>query len=366
MKDTPFKKFHKEHGARFVDFAGWNMPVQYQSIVEEHRHVRSKCGLFDITHMGRINIGGPEHVQFTDYVTTNKRQGLRSGRIRYNLVCNEAGNILDDVLVYASKETTLVVCNASNRDKIWTWFNDKARGFDIELHDNTDTTAMVALQGPDSSKVLKSLVHFDLEELKYYNFVQGFLGNGPVPVTISRTGYTGEDGFELIFYQETAEYVFEQLINSGQEFDLKLIGLGARDSLRLEAGMPLYGHEISDKINPFEANLGWAVNFYKNFIGKKNLKKIEERGCNRTLVGLLVEGKRIAREGTQILYGDKPIGVVASGTKSPTFNRVIATALIPVKIKEQTDEVQIELKSGKLVTATIVPLPFYKREKICV
>jgi len=288
------------------------------------------------------------------------------------LVCNKDGNVIDDVLVYSGTESadpfgfhkqssTLIVCNASNRKRIWKWFNDQARGFDVELRDTTFQTAMLALQGPDSEKVLQPLVNFDLSNLKYYNFSVEAVGGALVMV--SRTGYTGEDGFELIVTIDEARKVFDAVWESGQEHDLRLIGLGARDSLRLEAGMPLYGHEIGDTINPIEAGLDWAVDFSKKFIGKKKLQKAKKKGCDRTLVGLVVEGKRIAREGFRIWYNGEHIGEIASGTKSPTLDQIIATALIPTKVREEATEVQIELKEDNLVTATIVSLPFYKREK---
>lgn len=384
MRETPFARLHEAHGARMVDFAGWNMPVQYTSIVEEHLNVRSACGLFDVSHMGRIMITGPQHIAFTDKVATNARAGMRKKQVRYNLICNNEGTILDDVLITASAGDesasasaaemdanpvsaltvggTMIVCNAGNHPKIAAWLKEQCAGFDVRIDDITESYAMLALQGPNSQDILQPLSDVDLAKIKYYRSAVGTVC-GIADVIVSRTGYTGEDGFELIFPASEGDKVFNALLDAGKDKGLKPTGLGARDTLRLEAGMPLYGHEIDDTVNPLEAGLNWAVKLDKDFNGKSVLAQVAAEGPARKLVGLIVDSKRIARQHMKVLYQGAPVGEIASGTKSPTLDKVIATALIPSSVARSTESVEIEFKPGKTESAQIVELPFYKRAK---
>ncbi len=383
MRETPFIALHKQHKGQLVDFAGWNMPVYYTSIFEEHLNVRKNAGLFDISHMRRIVVTGTDQIAFIDHLATNKREGMKPGQIRYNLLCNEQGHILDDILISAGlgreeanenyQETnafsalaqngSMIVCNAGNHEKVASWLEHHSSAYDVSIFDLSEEYAMLALQGPHAQEILSPLTDIDLTQLAYYYFELGNLLGVP-NVLISRTGYTGEDGFELIFPAGEAEGIFNGLLLEGKNLGLGLAGLGARDTLRLEAGMPLYGHEIDEATNPYEAKLGWAVKLKKNFIGRTQLKNIKEEGPKRLVTGLLLDTKRIARQGQNIFFENNPVGTVASGTKSPTLDKVIATSLLPAEIVKAGQSVEVEIRKGKeRVQAKLVDLPFYKRDK---
>jgi aminomethyltransferase len=360
-KRTPFHDFHVAAGGKMVDFAGWEMPIMYRSIVDEHHHTRNSGGIFDVSHMGRLQISGGDAIKFLQRVFTRDVEKMKVGQCRYGLICNEQGGILDDVIVSRDKKNWLMVVNASNREKIVKHFHDVRHNedLDFDLADNTESTAMIALQGP---KVIER-IGGHLEEvanLKRYEFTSGSFMM-LVKYTVSRTGYTGEDGVEVILSAKMAPMVMKALAGKFDrpEATLKPAGLGARDTLRLEAGMPLYGHELSEEIDPISAGLGWAVALDKSFIGSDALKKINEEGPKRKLVGLELEGRRIARQGA-VVKSASGEGVVTSGTFSPTLQKSIAMAYVPAADAAEGASLSIDIK-GEIIPAKIVKLPFYKR-----
>ncbi len=363
MLQTPLTNWHREHQGRLVDFAGWEMPVQYTTIVQEHHAVRNQAGLFDISHMGRLNIVGEDAVRFLNYVTTIPVDEMLPGKIRYALATNEQGGIRDDILVYRQEDRFLVVVNASNREKIVSFWKKLAEQFDdVTLHDKTFSTGMIALQGPEALPVLSELGCENLSELRYYRFIETNLLNADV--LISRTGYTGENGFELIAENEQILTLWEKILDAGQGRGMVTCGLGCRDTLRLEAGMPLYGHELSESIDPITAGLDFAVSLKKgDFLGRDILLRIKECSPENSRVGLELEGRRIAREETPILdLAEKQIGKVTSGTFSPTLQKSIAMGYIPVAYSAVGTKLLINFR-GKTVTASVVELPFYQRNK---
>lgn len=342
-----------------VDFAGWEMPVQYASIVEEHNAVRNAAGLFDISHMGRLQFGGDSSQAFLNGVLTNDTSKLRVGDVRYSLICGKDGGILDDVLVYRLPDRWELVVNASNREKIVSWVKHAAGFAAIEFTDCTLTTGMIAVQGPNSLALLKDAANLDLASMKYYSAAEmQYLGTVGV---VSRTGYTGEDGFELVMRAADAESVWLTLLSHGAKYGVVAAGLGCRDTLRLEAAMPLYGHELNETVDPLTAGLDFAVKFNKSeYPGKAALEVIKSQGVRMTRVGLVLEGRRIAREESPVLVDGKEVGKVTSGTFSPTLQKVIAMAYVPVALSSIGTAVEVNLR-GTLVPATVVALPFYKR-----
>jgi len=354
---TPFHRFHIEHGAKMVDFAGWDMPILYTSIIEEHRHVRGGGGLFDVSHMGRLRFSGRDALVFLDFVCTRAIADMAAGQCRYSLVCNERGGCRDDVLVYRLGEAEfLMVCNASNRLKLLEHFAHVKQSMVFKLADETTATAMIAIQGPKVMELI-ARVSSEVPALKRYRFVEksilfkSFL--------ISRTGYTGEDGVEVILPASIASLAVQQLLPAGD--DVKPIGLGARDTLRLEAGMPLYGHEITEELDPLAAGLGFAVKLDKPspFIGQEALRRATADGARRVLVGLGLEGKRSPRAGMKVFHAGREIGFVTSGCLSPTLEKPIAMAYVDPSEAAPGTRVQVDLGRA-LAEAQIVKLPFYK------
>lgn len=371
LLQTPFHAWHVAQGARMVDFAGWDMPVQYTSISEEHPGVRTACGLFDVSHMGRLAFYGPDSQKFLDHIVTNDCSKIPVQRIRYALVCNESGGILDDVLVYNVDdmgEWHLVV-NASNREKIVAWLHEHSDGFDVQIVDRTESTFMLALQGPRAMEIADELMPTSsskvpraISELKYYSFCEPKLGDVD-HVLVSRTGYTGEDGIEIIGASEDAGPVLSAILAAGASRGLVPAGLGCRDTLRLEAAMPLYGHELNESTDPLTAGLDFAVKLEAgDFIGREALLRCRDDGIQARRVGLELEGKRIAREHTPVFaIGDEaPIGTVTSGTFSPTLEKAIAMAYVEFTEAEPGTLLEVDLR-GKRLPATVVELPFYKR-----
>lgn len=363
---TPLHAWHVGHGGRMVEFGGWSMPVQYSSITEEHRAVRERVGLFDISHMGRLEFEGPGARDWLNYATTNDVARLAAGQIQYSLMANEDGGLLDDVLVYRMPDGSFrMVCNASNRERVLARLAETAGSFDATVHDRTAATAMIAVQGPDARAVLAGGVRtIDLEAIGYYHVAEGpfsTIGGAEVPATVSRTGYTGEDGFEVIVPAEHAISAWEMLLDSGEEFEIRPCGLGARDTLRFEAAMPLYGHELDETINPFEAGLGWAVKLGKgDFDGREALRRLKARP-GRTRVGIELEGKRIARQGTVVKHEGRAIGSVTSGTFSPTLQRSLAMALVEPAGSAEGTPLTVDVR-GHDEPARVVKLPFYRRD----
>jgi aminomethyltransferase len=362
LKRTPFYDFHVSAGARMVDFAGWEMPILYRGIVEEHEHTRKSGSMFDVSHMGRISFSGKQAAALLDRVLTRKISDQKTGQSRYSLVCNEAGGILDDVIVSKDTKNWLVVCNASNRDRIVKHFNEvrRAMDLDVDIVDQTTATAMVAIQGPKVIEKLANVLPVDLVGLKRYHFISDSLML--VKFTVFRSGYTGEDGVELILPAKAAGMAMKLLAGKMDraEATVKPAGLGARDTLRLEAGMPLYGHELTEQTDPISAGLAWAVDLTKDFIGVDPLRKIAESGPKRKLVGLELEGKRIARQGMPVMHGGQVAGEVTSGTLSPTLHKSIAMAYVDANLAGEGTALDVDLK-GPTSPANVVKLPFYKR-----
>lgn len=358
LLQTPLHDWHAAHGGRMVEFGGWHMPVQYKSITDEHHAVRRAAGLFDIAHMGRLRFSGPDREKCLDHLLTNDVASLKRGQVRYSLICNEAGGVLDDVLVTRFEGWHLLVVNASNRLKIVDWVEQHRAGFDVQIEDKSAEWSMLALQGPRSVELLAPLVGADIAGLRYYFGCEAdVLGQRGV---ISRTGYTGEEGFEVILPNDHANKLWEALIERGASAGLLPCGLGCRDTLRLEAAMPLYGHELSESIDPISAGLSFAVKpQVKEFIGKAALLAKPQPPAKQR-VGLELAGRRIAREGAQVLAGQVDIGEVTSGTFSPTLEKPIAMAYIERAAAILNANVEVDIR-GQSERATIVKLPFYRR-----
>ena len=358
---TPLYDWHHTHGGRLVEFGGWSMPVQYSTIIDEHRAVRDRVGLFDISHMGRLDFQGPDTAAWLDRATTNRVARLEPGKIQYSLMVDEHGGVIDDILVYRLPTGTYsVVCNASNRLKVVAQFEKLGESCDATLHDQTTATAMIAVQGPAALAVTQRHLDVALTDIPYYGCATGtMLG---APTLVSRTGYTGEDGFELILPAARAEAAWDALMDAGRVFGLQPCGLGARDTLRFEAAMPLYGHEMDESVHPYAAGLGWAVKLDKGeFAGRAALRKCKKLP-GRSRVGLALDGKRIARQGYPVLTvpGGEVVGVVTSGTFSPTLNRSLAMALVKTDHASLDTPLHIDIR-GNIEPARVVPLPFYRR-----
>ena len=363
---TPLYDWHIAQNARMVDFAGWSMPVQYGSIVDEHRATRSAVGVFDISHMGRLRIDGEGAAKFLDRLLTRRVVGLGQGAVRYSLVTNAAGGILDDVLVshltdHDGEPFYLLVVNASNRAKIVAWVKQHlpdAKG--VTYEDQTVETAMIAVQGPHALRALQPLVDVQLEALRYYaGQAAHIVGHAGI---VSRTGYTGEDGCELIVPAMAAVNVAERLFKAGAALGIQPAGLGARDTLRLEAAMPLYGHELSEAINPFQAGLGFAVQLKdRDFIGAAALRELKKDPRQSRRIGLELSGKRVPREHYPVLAKGDAVGEITSGTFSPTLERPIAMAYVQPDAAEPGTELTVDIR-GRAEAARVVGLPFYRRE----
>jgi aminomethyltransferase len=354
---TALYDWHVAHGARMVDFAGWDMPVVYSSIIDEHNAVRSSVGLFDISHMGRLSFGGPDALALIQRVWTNDAATMKDMQARYGLVCNENGGIRDDVLVYRWPYGWAMVVNASNREKILGWLNEHKGSLNVQIRDQTLDTVMVAVQGPKAVSLCQGLTEADAGKLAYYHATPTLYQGKPC--VVSRTGYTGEDGLEIMLAKAFGAQLWEELVGRGA----KPCGLGARDTLRLEAAMPLYGHELSEEIDPFQAGLGWAVKIDKgDFLGRNALLRRRTDSGLRRRIGLELAGKRIAREGTSIRSDDKEVGTVTSGTFGPTVNKTIAMGYLDSAYQEPATAVAVDIR-GKQESAKVVPLPFYKRPK---
>lgn len=343
------------------------MPVQYGSITDEHVATRTAVGLFDVSHMGRLTIQGTEATQFLESLLTRSVANLKPSRIRYSLVCNATGGTLDDILVgcVAKNETEAkydLVVNASNRLKLIDWFKEHAASFEVTLSDNTVSTAMIAVQGPDAMKLIGQLTDADLESLKYYQATEAKVGDATC--VASRTGYTGEDGVELICSAEEATPLWEKLISAGA----KACGLAARDTLRLEAGMPLYGHEMTEAINPAQVGLGFAIDTKeRSFVGSDAILKAQDDATLPVRVGLEVEGRRPPREGYPVTSIDQAgnnqeVGWVSSGAPAPTLGKMIAMAFVPPRLSALGTELGVDVR-GKIIPAKVVPIPFYKRSR---
>ena len=369
LQSSPLQAFHVEQGAKLVPYAGWQLPLHYGSIGEEHLWTRSSGSLFDVSHMGRLRISGRHARRFLDRVCTRLIRGMVPGQVRYSLVCNEQGGCLDDVLVYSfAEDDYLVVCNGANRARILEHFEQvkAAESLEFKLDDQTISTCMVAIQGPKVMDLIGG-VSREIPTLKRYRFtVKNVL---VMKIIVSRTGYTGEDGVEVILGAKFARQALGMLLKDvgGEGGVVRPAGLGARDSLRMEAGMPLYGHELDDQTDPISAGLNFAVKVDKGesdpqegrFIGQDALQKIASDGPARKLVGLTLEGRRSPRQGMEVRHGGEAVGQVTSGCPSPTLGHPIAMADVPTALAVAGTEVEIDLGGGS--PATVIDLPFYKR-----
>jgi len=364
VKQTTLLESHRALGAKLVDFAGWNMPVQYGPILDEVRAVRSRVGLFDLGHMGRVFVGGSDAVQFLDRVCTAFVAKIPIGAIRYAILCAEDGGALDDLLLYREERGVYAVINASNTAADLDWLDAHRAGFGVTIEDRTEATAMLALQGPRSQAVLERACEgADLAQLGYYKFTRGSVC-GLADVHVSRTGYTGEDGFELTFPAGEAPRVWSALLEAGAEHGLAPIGLGARDVLRLAAGMALYGHEIDREHNPIEAGLSFAVSFKPekgDWIGRAALAAIQA-APRRRLVGITSPGPRVPRQGTPVFSGDEQVGVVCSGAPSPTLETNIATAHLALGHDVAGQRLELDFR-GRRQPCAVQELPFFSRTR---
>mgnify|MGYP006283233395 CR=1 FL=1 len=356
MKKTPLNQIHKELGAKMTNFGGWEMPVEYTGIIEEHKAVRNQAGLFDVSHMGEILISGENAAKSLQKIITNDLQKLEPGRIIYTPICKPDGGIIDDLLVYCLKEDSyLLVVNASNIEKDYKWIKENLLD-KTEAENLSDKYAMLALQGPESKKILTQLTDIDLNSLDYYRFREAKVAG--VEMIISRTGYTGELGYELYFQPDSAEKIWDELLEAGTDFGLQPCGLGARDTLRLEKMYALYGNDIDEKTNPYEAGLSWTVAVNKgDFIGREKLVEIEENCCQRKLSPFKITGRGMARHGYDIFAGEVKIGEVTSGSYSPTLEQGIGLAYLKSEYTEPGTEIEIKVRRRK-IKAEVVKGPF--------
>ncbi|HET6962523.1 MAG TPA: glycine cleavage system aminomethyltransferase GcvT [Terriglobia bacterium] len=361
LRKTALHSLHKKLGARMAEFGGWDMPIEYSGIIQEHLAVRTAAGLFDISHMGEILIEGPESLRLIQHVTCNDASRLKDEQIQYSALLTPEGTFVDDILVHRFSADRYFLCvNASNAEKDFDWICDQ-NAFDAEVVYVSDPYSQLALQGPKALNILQPLVSIDLADIKYYWLKRGKIGD--LDCLITRTGYTGEDGFELYFDPDSSERVWTQLMDAGSGDGLIPTGLGARNTLRLEAKMALYGHEITDQTTPWEADLAWVVKLDKgDFLGKEALIKQKGTGIQKKLVGFEMVGKGIGRDGYPVLINGQQAGVVTSGGPSPYLKKNIGLAYVPVSHSDLGKEIEIQVRT-QTVPARIVKTPFYTRPK---
>jgi aminomethyltransferase len=364
MKKTPLYNRHLALGARVIDFGGWAMPVQYTGVIEEHETTRQKAGLFDICHMGEIEVRGPQAFDLLQWVLSRNLAGQTTGQMKLSVMTNEQGGMMDDVTVYRLEDDHyMVVTNAGTKDRDLAWIvnrrNDKGF-FDAHITDMSDATGKLDLQGPFSQKILARLMSNDITPLKYYHAMNTtILG---IPSLVSRSGYTGEDGFEIYADSGKIGELWDALMEAGADCGLKPVGLGARDTLRLEAGMMLYGNDMDETITPLEVVYAWITDLDKDFMGCAALKRLKQRGLTKTLIGFEMEDRGIARHGYGVFKEGKEVGLVTSGTFTPTLQKAIGLAFVPASIREPGTEIFIRIRD-RLARARIVKLPFYRRRK---
>lgn len=359
---TPLHDAHVAFGARMVEFAGWEMPISYRGITEEHVHTRSACSMFDVSHMGRLKLSGTDCETFLNRLCTRNLSGAEVGRSYYAHICREDGGILDDVIVSRFATHWGIVCNASNRDKVVAWIEMHRAGADVAMEDQTRATAMLAFQGPRAMDLASEVSGQDLSTIKRYRHrTFEFLG---MPITIYRSGYTGEDGVEVVLPAGAAAMLLPRVLGTpdAPHPEIRPAGLGARDTLRIEASMPLYGHELSEDWDSLTAGQAWCVDLQKEFIGASAMRELQARGLPRQVIGLELDGRRIARQHQPVHAADGVGGEITSGTLSPTLGKSIAMAMVSTAYCEPGTALDVEL-SGKRVPARVVPMPFYKRGK---
>lgn len=366
LKKTPLNEVHRELGGKMVDFGGWDMPVQYTAgVIEEHLRTRTAAGLFDVSHMGEIWVEGPDAIAFVNRITTNDVTKLADGQAHYSALTNESGGVVDDLLVYRfGPEKLLLVVNAGTTEKDWDWIVSRKQDESISLTNASADFCQIAVQGPKAVSILQELTETDLETIKYYWFTTGKVDG--VDAIISRTGYTGEDGFEIYAAPEFAVQLWNKLLDTGKFGEADGIlpcGLAARNTLRLESGMSLYGHELADDISPLEAGLGWITKLQKGeFVGRGALAEQKENGLVRKLVGFEMIDRGIARDGFEVFVGDRKVGIVTSGSPAPFLKKNIGLAFLPVEFANIGQEIKIDVR-GKLLTAAVIETPFYRRRK---
>ena len=360
LKRTPLYDRHVALGARMVEFGGWQMPVQYSGIVDEHSAVRNAAGLFDISHMGEFYVKGTDALAFLQHVATQDVASIGAGLANYALLCRPDGGIVDDIFIYHLPDGYLVVVNASNIEKDFAWMADHVGGFDVELTNSSDRTAMLALQGPAAEAILASATDVDVASVPFHGVTTGTL-LGDIPALIARTGYTGEDGFELFVENDRVVKLWDGLLDLGRDAGLKPCGLGARDSLRFEACLALYGHEIADDINPYEAKLGWVVKLDKgDFVGGDALREIKRAGVGRKLAGFEMVERGIARGGYEIRGVDgERVGYVTTGMPAPSLGKNLGLGYVPAALASEGAEFDVVVRE-RPVRARVVKTPFYK------
>jgi aminomethyltransferase len=364
IKKTPLNEEHRKLGGRMVDFAGWDMPVQYPAgTIAEHLRTRNAAGLFDVSHMGEIHVDGPDAIKFVNSITTNDVTKLVDGQAHYSALTREDGGVVDDLLIYRfGEERLFLVVNAGTTEKDWLWIESHRGTHDIELRHASAEYCQIAVQGPKALGIVQKLTDTKLDDIKYYHFTTGDVDG--VSAIISRTGYTGEDGFEVYAAAEKAPQLWNKLLetgNYGADDGILPCGLAARNTLRLESAMSLYGHEISDTLNPLEANLGWICKLDKDFIGRGALAKLKEDGLKKKLVGFEMS-QGIARDEQDVYINGEKVGYVTSGSPAPFLKKNIGLAYVPVEFAVIGQEIAIDVR-GRQLPASIVPTPFYKRNK---
>ena len=384
LKHTALHSVHAKLGARFTDFGGWDMPLKYTSELDEHRAVREAVGVFDLSHMGEVWVRGPQAAEFLDYALISKLSAVKVGKAKYSMICTESGGIIDDLISYRIEENTyLVVPNAGNIDNVVSALQERAGAFDVDVEDKSSKTSMIAVQGPKAAEAMVEIVENVVEApeasgagstvneaiagLGYYAAFEGIVAGQPV--LVARTGYTGEDGFEIIVNNDAAQDVWDKALAEATRLGGLPCGLACRDTLRLEAGMPLYGNELSLKLTPVDAGLGVlaATKSKDSFVGRDAIMAAKDKGTEQTLIGLSGEGRRAARGGYAVMAGDKKIGEVTSGALSPTLGHPVAMAYVSKSAvtsgaAAEGAEVEVDIR-GKRLPFTVVALPFYSREK---
>jgi|SRR5579871_5135633 len=364
LKKTPLNATHRALGARMVEFGGWDMPVEYAGITQEHMAVRQRAGLFDVSHMGEIEIAGPKALDTVQWLTSNDASKLAIGQIQYSALTTETGAFVDDLLVYRmADDHYLLVVNAGNIVQDYEWIVQQARahGSDAAIVNSSSRYALLALQGPLAERILQTLTAIDLAAIKYYWFATGEVAG--IRATVSRTGYTGEDGFEVFVPPAQAEHLWKAILAAGKEAGVEPCGLGARDTLRLEAAMRLHGNDMDRQTSVMEAGLGWIVGWKKaNFLGSDTLKAQKAGSLTRKLAAFEIADRAIARHGYPVMDGDRQVGVVTSGTQTPYLKKSIGFAMVPVAMAAVGAPLEIDVR-GRRVRATVVPEPFYKRVK---
>ena len=366
LKQTPLNSAHRQMGGRMVDFGGWDMPVQYPAgTIEEHLRTRTHAGIFDVSHMGEIDVRGPDAIAFVNRLTSNDVTKLVDGQAHYTALTTPEGTVIDDLLVYRLQaDHLLLVVNAGTTDKDWEWIRSHHAGESVKLENASSEYCQIALQGPDAVTILKKLTDLPLDDIKYYHFTQGKVDS--IDSIVSRTGYTGEDGFEIYAAPEHAEKLWNKFLdagNFGAADGVLPCGLAARNTLRLEAGMALYGHEIDENTTLLEANLGWICKLDKgDFIGREALARQKAEGVKRRLVGFEVTDRGIARDDHAIVIDEKSVGKVTSGSPAPFLKKNIGLGYVPVEFASAGQELRIDVR-GRLVGAQVVKTPFYKRAK---